>query len=115
MLFYADFTFIHSKFLAPLPPNVDEFLCSLRMVFPHVIDVQQLMKEIRPLRNVTNIPTAISYLKDHFFAPIDVEILQQGQSLTHSSSFIDFKGGVWAIGVFYLILAISSYFIILLS
>ncbi|KAF5446519.1 hypothetical protein F2P56_032140 [Juglans regia] len=72
-----DFTFIHSKFLAPLPPNVDEFLSSLRSVFPHVIDVQQLMKEILPLRNVTNIPTAISYLKDHFFAPIDVEILQQ--------------------------------------
>ncbi|KAG6680740.1 hypothetical protein I3842_13G058300 [Carya illinoinensis] len=72
-----DFTFIHSKFLAPLPPNVDEFLCSLHSVFPHVINVQQLMKEIRPLRNVTNIPTAISYLKDHFFAPMDVEILQQ--------------------------------------
>ncbi|KAG6630981.1 poly(A)-specific ribonuclease PARN-like isoform X2 [Carya illinoinensis] len=72
-----DFTFIHSKFLAPLPPNVDEFLWSLHSVFPHVINVQQLMKEIRPLRNVTNIPTAISYLKDHFFAPMDVEILQQ--------------------------------------
>lgn len=32
------------------------------------------MKEIGPLRKVTNIPTAISYLKDHFFAPIDMEI-----------------------------------------
>lgn len=72
-----DFTFIHSKFLTPLPPNVDEFMCSLHLVFPHVLDVQQLMKEIGPLRKVTNIPTAISYLKDHFFAPIDVETLHQ--------------------------------------
>lgn len=72
-----DFTFIHSKFLAPLPPNIDEFMCSLRLVFPHVLDVQHLMKEIGPLRKVTDIPTAISYLKNHFFAPIDMEILHQ--------------------------------------
>jgi hypothetical protein len=51
------------------------------MVFPLVLDVQQLMKEIGPLRKVTNIPTAISYLKDHFFAPIDMETLHQGLSL----------------------------------
>ncbi|GMY33775.1 poly(A)-specific ribonuclease PARN-like [Fagus crenata] len=69
-----DFTFIHSKFLAPLPPNFDEFMCTLRMVFPLVLDIRQLMKEIGPLRKVTNMPTAISYLKDHFFAPIDMEI-----------------------------------------
>lgn len=81
MLLHADFTFIHSKFLAPLPPNFDEFMCTLRLVFPHVLDIQQLMKEIGPLRKVTNIPTAISYLKDHFFAPIDMEILHEGQSL----------------------------------
>lgn len=72
-----DFTFIHSKFLAPLPPNFDEFMCTLRLVFPHVLDIQQLMKEIGPLRKVTNIPTAISYLKDHFFAPINMEILHE--------------------------------------
>jgi hypothetical protein len=81
LLLHADFTFIHSKFITPLPPNVDEFMCSLRMVFPLVLDVQQLMKEIGPLRKVTNIPTAISYLKDHFFAPIDMETLHQGLSL----------------------------------
>lgn len=77
----ADFTFIHSKFLAPLPPDFDEFTCSLHLAFPQVIDVQQLMKEIRPSKKFTNIPKAVSYLKDHFFAPIDVEILQQGQPL----------------------------------
>lgn len=72
-----DFTFIHSNFVTPLPPNVDEFVSSLRLVFPCVLDVHQLMKEIGPLRKVTNIPTAISYLEDHFFAPIDMETSHQ--------------------------------------
>ncbi|EOX93741.1 hypothetical protein QUC31_004269 [Theobroma cacao] len=69
-----DFSVIHSKFIGPLPLNMDEFLCSLRLVFPHVFDVNHLMKEIGPLENVTNIPAAISYLKNRFFAPIDMEI-----------------------------------------
>jgi hypothetical protein len=56
-------------------------MCTLRLVFPLVLDIRQLMKEIGPLRKVTNIPTAISYLKDHFFAPIDMEIPHEGQSL----------------------------------
>lgn len=76
--FYADFTFIHSKFLAPLPPTIDEFVSSLRPVFPHVLDVSHLMKVVRPLRKVTNIPVAISYLNNHFFAPVDIEISHQG-------------------------------------
>ncbi|XWS31189.1 hypothetical protein CRYUN_Cryun23aG0056100 [Craigia yunnanensis] len=69
-----DFSVIHSKFIAPLPFNVDEFLCSLRSVFPHIFDVNHLMKEIGPLESVTNIPGAISYLKNRFFVPIDMEI-----------------------------------------
>ncbi|KAK1398066.1 poly(A)-specific ribonuclease PARN-like [Heracleum sosnowskyi] len=44
-----DFTLIHSKFLGPLPPIMDEFRTSL----------------------------TTSYLKRRFFAPIDVEIPQQ--------------------------------------
>ncbi|KAJ6319317.1 hypothetical protein OIU78_014856 [Salix suchowensis] len=69
-----DLTFIHSKFIAPLPPTVDEFMCSLRLAFPLVIDVNNLMKEISPMRKVTNIPVAISQLKNRFFTPIDMEI-----------------------------------------
>ncbi|KAJ7961690.1 Poly(A)-specific ribonuclease PARN-like [Quillaja saponaria] len=69
-----DFTFIHSKFIAPLPPKVDEFMCSLRMVFPYVLELNILMKKIGPLRKTTNISAAISYLKNHFLAPIDIEI-----------------------------------------
>ncbi|XP_065876104.1 poly(A)-specific ribonuclease PARN-like isoform X2 [Euphorbia lathyris] len=69
-----DLTFIHSKFLDPLPPSMEEFMCSLQSAFPHVIDVNNLMKEITPLRKMTNIPLAMSYLKNRFFAPVDVEI-----------------------------------------
>ncbi|KAF8393935.1 hypothetical protein HHK36_020137 [Tetracentron sinense] len=74
-----DFTFIHSKFLAPLPLRMDEFMCSLRLVFPHIIDVNHLLKEIGPLRKATNLPSAISYLKRRFFVPLDMEIPHQAQ------------------------------------
>ncbi|XP_050207979.1 poly(A)-specific ribonuclease PARN-like [Mercurialis annua] len=69
-----DLTFIHSKFLAPLPPSMEEFVHSLRQAFPQVVDVNHLMKEISPQRKVTNIPTTTSYLKNRFFAPVDLEI-----------------------------------------
>ncbi|KAF7845158.1 poly(A)-specific ribonuclease PARN-like isoform X1 [Senna tora] len=72
-----DSTFIHSKFIAPLPPEVDEFIDSLCTVFPHVIDVNRMMKEIGTSRKVTSIPAALSYLKNHFFAPVDMEIPDQ--------------------------------------
>ncbi|XP_062020101.1 poly(A)-specific ribonuclease PARN-like [Rosa rugosa] len=72
-----DFTFIHSKFLSPLPANVDEFTGSLSLVFPHILDINHLMKNIGPLRKVTNRPAAISYLNNHYFAPIDLETLPQ--------------------------------------
>lgn len=69
-----DFTFIHSKFIAPLPPTMDEFRISLRSVFPHIVNISHLMKEISPLKQVTNLPAAISYIKRRFFAPMDMEI-----------------------------------------
>ncbi|KAI4354159.1 hypothetical protein L6164_003052 [Bauhinia variegata] len=72
-----DFTFIHSKFIAPLPFEVDEFISSLHMVFPHILDVNHLMKDIGPLRKMTSIPAALSYLKNHLFAPIDMEFPDQ--------------------------------------
>ncbi|CAL9023108.1 unnamed protein product [Prunus brigantina] len=72
-----DFTFIHSKFLSPLPTNVDEFMDSLHLVFPHLLDVNHMMKNIGPLRKVTNIHAAISYLNNHYFAPIDMENLPE--------------------------------------
>ncbi|XP_031262914.1 poly(A)-specific ribonuclease PARN-like [Pistacia vera] len=67
-----DFAFIHSKFLAPLPPNVVEFMSSLRMAFPQVLDVNHLMTDIGPAR--TSMSANMSYLKNRFFAPIDMEI-----------------------------------------
>ncbi|XP_020539351.1 poly(A)-specific ribonuclease PARN-like isoform X2 [Jatropha curcas] len=69
-----DLTFIYSKFLAPLPANIEEFMHSLHLAFPQVIDVNHLMREISPLKKLTNIPMAISYLKNRFFAPVDVEV-----------------------------------------
>ncbi|KAK4369245.1 hypothetical protein RND71_013037 [Anisodus tanguticus] len=51
-----DFTFVHSKFLAPLPSTLDEFRSSLCLVFPNVLDVNHLMKQIGPLTKVTNLP-----------------------------------------------------------
>uniref|UniRef100_A0A1D1XX06 Poly(A)-specific ribonuclease PARN-like n=1 Tax=Anthurium amnicola TaxID=1678845 RepID=A0A1D1XX06_9ARAE len=69
-----DFTFIHSKFIAPLPPSMAEFMCSLRLVFSNIVDINYLFKEIGPLRKANNIPAAMSYLRRQFFAPIDTEI-----------------------------------------
>ncbi|XP_030499740.2 poly(A)-specific ribonuclease PARN-like isoform X2 [Cannabis sativa] len=75
-----DLTFIHSKFIAPLPPTVDEFASSLSKIFPCVLDVSHLMTFIGPLRKVTNIPVAISLLNSHFFAPVDIEILYKADN-----------------------------------
>ncbi|XP_059305032.1 poly(A)-specific ribonuclease PARN-like [Lycium ferocissimum] len=74
-----DFTFVHSMFLAPLPSTLDEFRSSLCLFFPNVLDVNHLMKEISPLTKVNNLPASISYLKQRFFAPIDVEIPNQAE------------------------------------
>ncbi|KAK3031857.1 hypothetical protein RJ639_035994 [Escallonia herrerae] len=76
----ADFACIHTKFLSPLPPTLEEFTCSLRLVFPHILDVNHLMKEIVPSRKLANLSTALSYLQRRFFAPIDMEISHQGKS-----------------------------------
>ncbi|XP_022143590.1 poly(A)-specific ribonuclease PARN-like isoform X3 [Momordica charantia] len=77
-LLHADFTFIHSKFLAPLPPRIDEFSDSLHSVFPQVLDVQHLMRNISGLNKPTSISSALSYLKNHYFAPVDLDIPVEG-------------------------------------
>ncbi|MBA0715419.1 hypothetical protein Golax_014316 [Gossypium laxum] len=41
-----DFSVIHSKFIAPLPLDVNEFLNSLQSIFPHIFDVNHMMKGI---------------------------------------------------------------------
>ncbi|KAJ1400474.1 Ribonuclease CAF1 [Sesbania bispinosa] len=76
-----DCTLIHSKFIAPLPPEVDEFVSSLCSVFPKVLDVSYWMKKIGTMRKVTNIPSAVSYLNNHFFAPVNMEIPDQAPEL----------------------------------
>ncbi|KAL3850470.1 hypothetical protein ACJIZ3_012352 [Penstemon smallii] len=75
-----DFAFIYSKFLTSLPPTMDDFRISLHLIFPHIIDVNHLMKEIGPFEKINNIPAAISYLKNRFFAPVDMEIPNQGEA-----------------------------------
>lgn len=72
---------------------MEEFTSSLRLAFPQVIDVNHLMKEISPLRKVRNIPMATSYLKNLFFAPVDVEIPFQGQFCQQFPLFIDLS--IW--------------------
>ncbi|KAL0436680.1 UNVERIFIED_CONTAM: Poly(A)-specific ribonuclease PARN-like [Sesamum radiatum] len=72
-----DFAFIHSKFLAPLPFTMDEFISSLHLVFPHILDVSHLMKEIGPFEKMNNMPAAISYLERRFSGSIDMDISNQ--------------------------------------
>ncbi|KAF5203062.1 Poly(A)-specific ribonuclease PARN-like [Thalictrum thalictroides] len=74
-----EFAFIHSKFLANLPPSMNDFICSLRLVFPQILDVNYLLKEIGPLRKASNIHAAISYLKRQFFVPLDIKIPHQDE------------------------------------
>ncbi|GAB4830359.1 hypothetical protein Ancab_019998 [Ancistrocladus abbreviatus] len=75
-----DFTFIHSKFFGPLPPSIDEFKHSLKLSFPSILDVNHLIKEISPVKSLNSLPAALSYLRSRFFAPIDIEIPDQGLS-----------------------------------
>ncbi|GMH25816.1 hypothetical protein Nepgr_027659 [Nepenthes gracilis] len=75
-----DFTFIHSKFFGPLPPSISDFKHSLRSFFPCIVDLNRLIKEVSPLKSL-NIPAALSYLRSRFFAPIDVEIPDEGLSV----------------------------------
>lgn len=74
-----DFAFIYSKFLGQLPPSIEEFKCSLRDVFPLVFDVNHMMKQISPLKKMSSLPAAISYLNNRFFAPSDMEIPHQAK------------------------------------
>ncbi|TYK08152.1 poly(A)-specific ribonuclease PARN-like [Cucumis melo var. makuwa] len=69
-----DFTFIHSKFLAPLPTSIDEFASSLHLVFPRVLEVKHLMSKIGGLSKPMSIAAALSYLKKHYYAPTYLDI-----------------------------------------
>ncbi|XP_068666913.1 poly(A)-specific ribonuclease PARN-like [Aristolochia californica] len=74
-----DFTFIHSKFVAPLPPSMAEFLCSLKLVFSNIVDLNHLWKEIGSLKKANNISAASNYLNRQFFVPFDMEIPLQAE------------------------------------
>lgn len=76
----ADFTFIHSKFLAPLPTSIDEFASSLHLVFPRVLEVKHLMSKIGGLSKPMSIAAALSYLKKHYYAPTYLDIPVEGLS-----------------------------------
>ncbi|XP_028555298.1 poly(A)-specific ribonuclease PARN-like, partial [Dendrobium catenatum] len=74
-----DFTFIHEKFLGPLPETMSEFLCWLKLLFSDVIDLNYLLKEFGPLKKEKNIPSALSYLKRQYFVPIELEVPKQAE------------------------------------
>jgi len=81
-------TMMHSKFVAPLPPNMHEFMCSLKMVFSNVVDVSHLWRQIGPLRKAKNIQAALSYLQRQYFVPMEIKILEQGTvpaNIVHTS------------------------------
>ncbi|XP_010488642.1 PREDICTED: poly(A)-specific ribonuclease PARN-like [Camelina sativa] len=84
--YLSDLTSIHAKFLGPLPANVDDFSSSLSSAFPNVVDLSQFMKEISPLSNISNLPAAMSSL-NRFFAPVDVEVANQGSPVKLSESY----------------------------
>ncbi|CAH1433114.1 unnamed protein product [Lactuca virosa] len=84
-----DFAFIYSKFLSPLPPTMDEFKSSLHSAFPDVLDINHLMKEVGPLSKYNNLPSAISYLKRNFFAPIEIEIPQKASMEENKNHGLD--------------------------
>jgi poly(A)-specific ribonuclease len=69
---------MHTQFIAPLPPNLHEFMCSSRLVFSSVIDIGHLWREISPLRKAKNIQAALSYLQRQYFVPMEIEIPLQG-------------------------------------
>jgi len=54
----------------------------LRLLFPNILDVNHLSKEVGPLRKAKNIPATLSYLKRQFFVPIELETPQQGIALS---------------------------------
>jgi poly(A)-specific ribonuclease len=84
-------TMLHTKFIAPLPPNMHEFMCSLKMVFSNVVDISHLWRQIGPSRKAKNIQAALSYLQRQYFVPIEIEIPQQGiipANIIHTSCFL---------------------------
>ncbi|KAJ3708784.1 hypothetical protein LUZ61_012489 [Rhynchospora tenuis] len=84
-----DFAFFHEKFIAPLPPSLHEFTCSLKMVFPKILDLGHLMEEIGPLKNTKNISSSIN-LEVPFQADKDGEQSNQGRNaLKITSLFLE--------------------------
>ncbi|KAK8952757.1 Poly(A)-specific ribonuclease PARN-like [Platanthera guangdongensis] len=86
-----DFTFIHEKFLGPLPATVPEFMCSLRLLFDNVIDLNHLLKEIGPLGKGKNIPGALSYLRRQFFLPMELQVPRhdpEGSTSSHGKNVL---------------------------
>lgn len=85
-----EFTFIHEKFVGPLPATLSEFMCSLRLLFSNVIDLNHLLKEFGPLRKAKNLPSALSYLKRQYFLPVELEIPEPAEdgNKSHGSNVL---------------------------
>lgn len=75
----TDFTTIYSNFIAPLPPTVKEFLCSLHGIFPHLVDVSHLLnavhaKEIPSTRKGKSLQAVLSDLNRQFYLHLNLEV-----------------------------------------
>ena len=90
-VFPPDFAFIHEKFLAPLPPTTNEFSSSLLSVFPHILDVNHLMKELGLFDKMNNLSSAISYLDSRFSASVDMEVSYEGRYSSTSNHILNSK------------------------
>lgn len=53
-------------------------MCSLRLVFSNILDINHLSKEIGALRKAKSLPSVLSYLKRQFSVPIDIELPPEG-------------------------------------
>ncbi|KAH9306345.1 hypothetical protein KI387_010749, partial [Taxus chinensis] len=75
----TDLAIIYSNFIAPLPPNMKDFLCSLHGIFPHFIDVSHLLKvayakEIPTMKKTKNLQAALLHLNRQFCLPMNLEV-----------------------------------------
>lgn len=75
-----DFAFMHSKFIKPLPPSLNEFMSSLRSVFPFIFDLNYQIEESGSLEMHSSLFAAEAVLKNQFVLPIDMEIQNQDLS-----------------------------------
>lgn len=70
-------------------------MCSLRLVFTNILDINHLSKEIGALRKAKSLSSALSYLKRQFSVPIDIELPAEGTLNFLPCHHIDNSAFLW--------------------